>query len=107
MEILKVPGFENVADIFTKNLWRWLMEKHLAAMNLEYRSGRAVAAAQFHSLRKARAELTKQERDQRHQVRQGSHSSFETRPMGESSKQSNYDSHTPCTEAVHVYFIEC
>ena len=63
MEILKVPGSENMANIFTKNLGHWLTEQHLAAMNLEYSSSRAVTAAQFHSLRKARAELTKAENE--------------------------------------------
>ena len=102
MEILTAPGSENVADIFTKNCGQWLMQKHLASMNLEYRSGRAVTAAQFHSLLKARAGDECEERDHRHQVKQGSHSSFQTRPMGEPSEQSNSGSQTPCTEAVHV-----
>ena len=59
MEILRARGSESVADIFTENRGQWLMQKHLAAMNLQYRSGRAVTAAQIHSLNKARAELTK------------------------------------------------
>ena len=63
MEILKVPGSENVADIFTKNLGQWFTEQHLAAMNREYSSGSAETAAQFHSLRRARAELTKVENE--------------------------------------------
>ena len=63
MEILTAPGSENVTDIFTKNFGQWLMQKHLASMNLEYRSGRAVTAAQFHSLLKARAGDECEERD--------------------------------------------
>ena len=59
MEILTAPGSENVADIFTKNLGQWFTEQHLAAMNREYSSGRAETAAQFRSLLKALAELTK------------------------------------------------
>ena len=107
MEILRARGSESVADIFTENRGQWLMQKHLAAMNLQYRSGRAVTAAPFHSLLKARAGDECEERDQRHRVKQGSHSSFQTRPMGEPSEQSNSDSQTPCTEAMHVYIIEC
>ena len=63
MEILTAPGSENVADIFTKNLGQWFTEQHLAAMNREYSSGKAETAAQFHSLRKAQAELTKAENE--------------------------------------------
>ena len=37
MEILEAPGSESVADIFTENRGQWLMQKHLAAMNLQYR----------------------------------------------------------------------
>ena len=57
LKIQKIPGSENIADIFTKNLGQALLEKHLDFMNLEYRGGRASAAAQLHSLRQAQLEL--------------------------------------------------
>ena len=56
-DIVKVPGATNVADIFTKCIGQALMEKHLAAMNLDYRHGRASAAAQRHSITKVEREL--------------------------------------------------
>ena len=59
LEILKVPGADNVADIFTKYLGHALMEKHLASMNLEYRSGRANNAAQLHYISKIMCERKK------------------------------------------------
>ena len=57
LKLLKIPGSDNVADIFTKNLGQALMEKHLTVMGLEYRGGRATAAAQLHSMRELRKEL--------------------------------------------------
>ena len=57
LELVKVPGATNVADIFTKCIGHVLMEKHLTAMNLEYRQGRASAAAELHSVAKVTREL--------------------------------------------------
>ena len=57
LKILKIPGSENIADIFTKYLGHALMEKHLTFMGLEYQGGRAKAAAQLHSVNKLTREL--------------------------------------------------
>ena len=51
LELCKIAGSLNMADIFTKYLGQSLMEKHLATMNLEYRGGRATAASQLHSVK--------------------------------------------------------
>ena len=52
VEIVKVPGSQNVADIFTKYLGHARMEQHLTTMNLEYRTGQAHIAAQLHYVTK-------------------------------------------------------
>ena len=44
IDVQKIPGTENMADILTKNAARHLMNKHLANMNLSPESGRAEAA---------------------------------------------------------------
>ena len=59
MEIVKVPGSLNNADIFTKYLGHALMEQHLKSMNLEYRSSRARNAAQLYYVSKVKSEYTK------------------------------------------------
>ena len=57
LEIGKVPGSENIADIFTKNLGQAIVEKHLKAMNLQYRQGRADTAIQLHAVHQKKREL--------------------------------------------------
>ena len=57
LEIKKVPGSDNVADIFTKNLGQAIMEKHLTSMNLHYRQGRASAAVHLHAVSRLKREL--------------------------------------------------
>ena len=57
LKIQKIPGSDNIADIFTKNLGQAILQKHLDFMNLEYKGGRASAAAQLHTLRIAQREL--------------------------------------------------
>ena len=59
MDIRKIAGSENIADMFTKNIGQQLMERHISAMMLDYRIGRATTAAELHALTKAKAELTK------------------------------------------------
>ena len=61
LKVVKINGNHNIADIFTKNLSQLVMEKHLHFMGLEYRGGRAQAAAQLHSLSNQRSELRHKE----------------------------------------------
>ena len=44
MEVLKIAGSDNMADLLTKNLSRPLMVKHLSNMNIFPEDGRASAA---------------------------------------------------------------
>ena len=44
VELLKVAGTENPADIFTKYLDKGIMEKALAQLNCHFMSGRAKSA---------------------------------------------------------------
>ena len=53
----KVDGSRNPADVQTKHVSRELAEKHMRAISCEYREGRAVAAAQLHSLRRQRRQV--------------------------------------------------
>ena len=50
MEFKKIHGLSNAGDMMTKNIPRGTMEKHVAAINCEWRSGRASIAAQLHSV---------------------------------------------------------
>ena len=42
--MLKISGNDNPADVFTKYLDRACMEKAIAAMNLEFKTGRPKSA---------------------------------------------------------------
>ena len=44
MEVCKVDGKRNIADILTKAIEEETLLKHMAAMDMEYRKGRAKAA---------------------------------------------------------------
>ena len=57
LEIVKIPGADNIADIFTQCIGQALMDKHLSSMNLEYRGGRTSAAAPLHALPQTESEL--------------------------------------------------
>ena len=50
MEFKKIHGLSNAGDMMTKNVPRQTMEKHVAAISCEWRSGRASIAAQLHSV---------------------------------------------------------
>ena len=48
MEVRKVHGLANAGDLMTKNVPFEVIKKHLAAINCEWRDGRAQVAAQLH-----------------------------------------------------------
>ena len=50
--LVKVDGAVNIADLLTKHLATAVMAKHVKAMNLDYRDGRAKQAAQLHTVSK-------------------------------------------------------
>ena len=52
IEYHKVLGSDNPADLWTKNVDAKLRDKHLAHLNLEYRTGRAGTAATLHEVTK-------------------------------------------------------
>ena len=52
VELLKVLGSENPADVMTKYVDRATMEKSLKTMNCEFRDGRAKAAPATMGLKK-------------------------------------------------------
>lgn len=57
LEIVKIPGADNIADIFPQCIGQALMENHLSSMNLDYRGGRTSAAAPLHTLSQTEREL--------------------------------------------------
>ena len=50
MEFKKVHGLANAGDLMTKNVSRDVMQKHIEAINCEWRAGRATIAAQLHAV---------------------------------------------------------
>ena len=44
LEVDKIPGGDNPADLLTKHLDRATMCKHMSALGLEYEEGRAAPA---------------------------------------------------------------
>ena len=50
MPLQKVKGWDNPADMMTKNLTAEVSNNHLQKFRLEYKEGRAEKAAKLHSL---------------------------------------------------------
>ena len=50
MEVRKVHGLANAGELMTKNVPYEVIKKHLAAINCEWRDGRAQIAAQLHRI---------------------------------------------------------
>ena len=48
----KIDGAQNPADLMTKHLCSNMIEDHIRRLRLEFREGRAEAAAQLHSVNK-------------------------------------------------------
>lgn len=59
LPLVKVQGTMNEADMMTKNLDVAQVEGYLSMLELEYGSGRSTAAAQLHSIKKAKMSLAK------------------------------------------------
>ena len=60
LQISKVDGSKNPADVQTRHVSREISERHMAAIGCEFREGRASAAAQLHSVKKQAKQLRNQ-----------------------------------------------
>ena len=52
IELAKILGTEDTADLMTKNLRQETLSKHAAALNYEFRKGRSNTTAKFHAMKR-------------------------------------------------------
>ena len=50
VELTKVPGMENPADLMTKHLDQKLVNQYTSVLNCEFRQGRAITTAKLHNM---------------------------------------------------------